>query len=108
MARYIGVELEDYIIIGDIYKSFQIFKRKNAAELANDRITDESRISLKMRFQSRIDANCVGVYCFGINKAMDPEEVKKLLEVDLTGDLKQTSLLSASLDGTIRIHEIGG
>ena len=88
MARFISVELEDYIIIGDIYKNFQIFKPKNAQELANDRIEDKSRISLKPRFQSKLDANCIGVYCFGVNQAMQGEEMKKCLEVDPTCDLK--------------------
>lgn len=39
---------------------------------------------------------------------MGAEELKKLLEVDLTGDIKQTKFFSVSLDGTLRMHEVGG
>ena len=63
MANFICIE-QDYIMVADIYKNFQVFKRKNREELKKDKQEDQEFISLKKRFQSKMDTNCMAVYPF--------------------------------------------
>ena len=50
MARFINIEMDKYLFIGDIYKSFQIFNQKTKAELLKENIDDDTIISFKKRF----------------------------------------------------------
>ena len=63
MANFICIE-QDFILVADIYKNFQVFKRKDSEELKKDKQEDKDFISLKKRFQSKMDSNCVAVYSF--------------------------------------------
>lgn len=92
MASMVSID-SDYIFVGDIYKNFQVFKLKDSDELKADKLENSDIIALKKRFQSKVDANCIGVWTF--NK----EEVS---------DLKHQALLSASQDGYLRIYVIRG
>lgn len=60
MARFLSIE-GDYILLADLFKSFQVFSPKTQAELELQRVA-ESRISLKMRFHSKMDSGCMAVY----------------------------------------------
>ena len=63
MARFINID-QDYIFIGDIYKNFQIFKKKDQMELADEKLIDQDIIALKKRFSSKIDSHCIGAWPF--------------------------------------------
>ena len=63
MARFINID-QDYIFIGDIYKNFQIYKKKDKMELADEKLNDENIITLKKRFSSKIGSHCIGAWPF--------------------------------------------
>lgn len=63
MARFINID-QDYIFIGDIYKNFQIYKKKDKIELADEKLNDSNIITLKKRFSSKIDSHCIGAWPF--------------------------------------------
>lgn len=60
MARFLSIE-GDYLLLADLFKSFQVFSPKTKAELELQHV-DESRISLKMRFHSKMDSGCMAVF----------------------------------------------
>lgn len=81
MSNFISID-DDYIFVADIYKNFQIFKLKDKEEIMKEKLEDSNIITLKRRFQSKIDCNCIAVYPFSSMKNLP--------------DLKQVSLFTAS------------
>lgn len=48
-----------------------MFKLKDSNELREDKLENSDIITLKKRFQSKIDANCIGVWTFNKDNVPD-------------------------------------
>lgn len=99
LSRFVTV-YKDYLFVPDIYKNFQVFLPKNAEELAEDK-AQPNIILLKKVYQSKIDSNCVAV--FPVEERLTRQPSIDLSEIDST---KLTTVLSASLDGTVRLYGV--
>lgn len=109
MARFLSIE-GDYILLADLFKSFQVFSPKTQAELEIQRVA-ESRISLKMRFHSKMDSGCLAVYVGEVlESAEQANEIRNKAAAqtgkDASYELKGRSIVSASTDGVLRMFRV--
>jgi 5-methylcytosine-specific restriction endonuclease McrBC regulatory subunit McrC len=92
MCNFISIE-HDYIFVADAFKNFQVFKLKDTEELKKQTQETSDIITLKKRFQSKIDSNCIGVWPFQVLPDSDSH-------------LQHTTVFSCGQDGILRIYGV--